>query len=89
MRPSKPVEVRARRFMTDGKVSEARELLGKFLPEKGVREGQSKQFVDKNLYVKAGNLHKYDLDKDAKIKSQHIRKAGDATWRGDEKGKMV
>lgn len=89
MRPSKPVEVRARRFITDGKISEAKELIGKFLPEKGVREGQSKKFISDKLYVKAGNLHAYDTDKDKLTKAKYVRKAGDAPWRGDLEGKMV
>jgi len=50
---------------------------------KGKRKGQTKSFHGKTHYVKAGKIHKYDLDKDAEIHADHKRSKNAPTWRGD------
>lgn len=45
--------------------------------------------IPKGYYLKAGKLHKYNIKKDAAIKSKRVRKKGYAAWRGDAKGSNV
>ncbi len=45
--------------------------------------------IPKGYYLKAGKLHKYNLKKDAAIKSKRKRKKGYAPWRGDAEGSNI
>lgn len=89
MRPRKPTEMQIRRLISQKKFKEAKEKLQEIVPPPGAHQGQTKRFKDPEFYVKAGKVHRYDPEKDAQIKSEHIRPATWPPWRGDLKGKMV
>lgn len=87
-RPVNP-EIKIRRLIQKKKFSEAKAELEKVLPKFGEREGQSIKFLTDAVYSKGGQLHFYDLEKDARIRSVMKRKPGSATWRGDLPGSMI
>ena len=89
MRPKKPTETEIRRLISQKKFSEAKDALQQIVPPSGAHQGQTSKFKDSEFYVKAGKVHRYDPEKDAQIKSQHIRPATWPPWRGDLKGKRV
>jgi transcription antitermination factor NusG len=78
-----------RRLISQKRFKEAKEELQKIVPPLGAHQGQTNRFKDSEFYVKAGKVHRYDPEKDAQIKSQHIRSPSSPPWRGDLKGKMV
>jgi hypothetical protein len=56
---------------------------------KNKRFGQTIIWKNKSQYVKGGKLHHYDMEKDAKIKSEHVRTKSEPKWRGDLQNSTV
>lgn len=87
-RPINP-KVKIKRLLNEKKFAEAKIEMEKVLPKFGERDGQSIKFITDAVYSKGGQLHFYDLEKDARIQSLQVRKPGQATWRGDLPGKKI